>query len=294
MPIGEPAVPIDAIRLDEAARINSRANLIGQKPADYDPARLPENAAVEIKYDGIGLCYVAGAIQTLEGVPMACASHLQRGLDELAGAFGQPMFFQGEYVEAGGFEKALSAFASGRGQGCVFIFDAVPIPAWDGLELSISLRDRRALLEEAFAVAKPGAGVGLAKHAQGFDRERVELAAGAAWEGGEEGIVVKDLDGPFVRAKDPSWMKIKRVLTVDVPVQSIMLGAGGQIEKIIVTYGGKPVAVPHIPSALRRRVDEFWAGRLVEIKHLGETKNGYLKSPVFLRFRDDKGKGKGN
>jgi hypothetical protein len=273
---------------EEARRANALASAIGMTPADYDPALIPTFAAVELKYNGICLCYGGGEARTLEGVRMECADHLIADFQDIERAFGEPMFFQAEYLLPGQpFEATQAAFNRGQPTGAAFIFEAVPIRAWEGQEHSEPLFMRRRRLEQASAQVKYSL-VRPALHAQGFTQEGIELAAGAVWQDGEEGVVIKDLTAPFVRKRSRSWMKLRRELSVDVPIQSVMLDPLGYIMKIICTYEGRPIAVPNGFAKYRREADEFRVGRMVELHHNGVTKGGFLMSPRFIRFRDDK------
>ena len=289
-----------AIAFDEAMRANRRPSALGMTPTDYVPGRLGARTAVEIKHDGICLLDVDGELQTLEGVPFACASHLAAGLQRLREAFGVPMVLQGEYQEAGGFEATLSAFQRGFGAGALFLFDAVPVAAWAGAEQSAPLYSRRRMLEEAWGIVRPG-GIGLVKHGFHFDAEGVELAAGEAWADGLEGVVAKDLDSPYVRGRSRFWMKVKRTLTVDAAIASVRVDAcsygeaarvpsTGRVQGIAVLWEGRHVAVPvGFSEAERAQPRLFLPGRIVEIEHKGRTPSGALKSATFRRFRDDKG-----
>lgn len=281
--------PVDMIEFDEARRANERATAIGMTPVDYAAAHVPEHAAVELKYNGICLCWNdAVGPATLEGVPMPCASHLSPGFAAMQKAAGVRMFFQAEYLVPGGLEATTSAFQRGDPTGFAVVFEAVPLAVWQGQEHSLRLIQRRRILEELHSIASPSE-IGLALHAQGYDAEGVELAAGAAWEGGEEGVIVKNLMSPFVRGRSRFWMKVKAQLTVDVRILSTE-SANGRLVKIMVSYNDKAVFVPvGFSEDQRRRPDDFRPGRMVEIKHNGETANGLLKGATFLRFRDDKG-----
>lgn len=276
----------------EARKINGRApRELAMRPADWNADLCPARAAVEIKHDGIGFVWTDGDAMSLEGVPFDAASHRLLAVQALERHLGGRMMMQGEFVEpVGGVEAANASFRRGTSTtGILMLWDAVPLDVWNGFQASSPLHVRRQLLEAAFQHMPRDCGVYLTRQAQGFDVEGIEMAAGAAWAGGEEGIVVKDLDSPYVRARSPYWMRIKRTETVDVPIQSIIEGAG-LLRSIICTFEGRPITVPVGFSDSQRRTPALFApGRIVEVKHNGRTKGGYLKSPRFIRFRDDKG-----
>lgn len=272
--------------MEDARKRNIMANELGMKPVPYDPAKLGMRYGFEIKVDGIGLLDVNGIVQSLAGVDFLAASHL---LDELAAvrdAFGRPMVLHGEYIEKAGFEAALSSFQRGEGSGAVMLWDAVPLAVWHGHEIGQPLVDRRQALVAAMDVVKPKM-LGMLQWGNLFSSVDVEVAAKEAIELGAEGIIVKDMDSPYVRAKSPYWMKIKRVESVDVPIQAVHV-EDARVTKIIVTVDGKPCMVPvGFSEDLRLHLGEFRVGRIVEIKHNGRTSGGLLKSACFLRFRDD-------
>lgn len=290
--------PERELTFEEARRLNCVASHLAMTPSDYVAGRVPRYAAVEIKYNGIGMCVTAqpgGSVTatTQEGVPMHCADHLLADFEDMAAVLGEPTFFQAEYVvpDAAGKEdlgRTAGALNSGQPTGSAFVYDAVPLTVWRGELQSSSFFVRRRFLAEAHAISRPAL-VRLAGHAQGFDAEGIELAAGIAWQDGWEGLVVKDLEAPFVRRRDPSQMKVKRKQSDDLPIRSVMTDGAGGVMKIICDRAGQPIAVPHGFAAFRDRPDEFRLGRIVEIAHEGVTKGGYLLSPRFVRFRDDKG-----
>lgn len=290
---GEYAVE-HVLTLEYARLVNCMASHIGMTPCDYDAERVPKFAAVEIKYNGICMCWTpTRGPTTLEGVTMACASHLSADFEDMQRALGEPTFFQAEYVVPGAngqddLGRTAGALNSGQPTGFAIVFEAVPMKVWDGAEQSSSLYTRRRFLAEAHAIAQPRL-VGLAQHAQGFDAEGIELAAGIAWADGLEGLIVKDLEAPFVRRRDRAWMKVKRQQSVDLPIHAVMRNEDGTVMKIICMRAGQPIAVPHGFARYRDQPDEFRLGRIVEIAHDGVTAGGYLLSPRFRRFRDDKG-----
>lgn len=286
-----------AINFEEARRLNCVASHLAMTPSDYVEGRVPRYAAVDIKYNGIGMCVSADPLggtyaTTQEGVNMACCDHLLADFEDMARVLGEPTFFQAEYVvpDAAGKEdlgRTAGALNSGQPTGSAFVYDAVPLSVWRGELQSSSLYVRRRFLAEAHAISRPAL-VRMAGHAQGFDQEGIELAAGIAWQDGWEGLVVKDLEAPFVRRRDPSWMKVKRKQSDDLPIRSVMTDGLGYILKIICDRSGQPIAVPNGFAKYRREADEFRLGRICEIAHDGVTKGGYLLSPRFVRFRDDK------
>lgn len=286
-----------AEQFEEARNRNVNATHLAAQPIAYDPARMPNRGVVELKVDGIGLLDVNGNLQSLEGVPFEAARHLAHELDAIRQAFGTEMVLQGEFHEPGGFNATLSAFNSGQSEGgMVALFDAVPLKAWHGYEWSTDLFDRRALLQAAVDMVRPGMVSLLSWTAIPVDlpaeekNDFVQVALDHALAGGFEGLVLKDADSPYQRGPSPYWMKVKPDTTVDVPIQAVRI-EDGRVRSIVVTFEGKPCVVGSgISEALRVQPDEFPAGRLVEIRHVGRTQSGALRGTSFCRFRDDKEK----
>lgn len=281
-----------ADQMEEARRRNVNANDLAMKPLAYDPEHLPARAGFELKVDGIGLLDVNGNVQTLEAVDLECARHLEGELSALRAAFGVPMVLHGEYIEPGGFEATLAAFRRRQGEaGCAILWDAVPLKVWHGFETSMPLVDRRAQLEAAFAAVRPRM-LSLNSLQPINDPDPAAVVAGAlekTLEAGFEGLVIKDMDSPYRRGPSRYWMKAKGCETLDVPVQGVRVDDSGRLQSIIVTVEGRPAIVgAGFSEALRLEPAEFVTGRIVEIRHIGKTRNGCLKGAAFVRFRDDK------
>jgi len=279
----------------DTTRTNRAARELCTRLVDYDPALLPPVAdtAVEMKHDGIRAVWRRRlGVRTMEGVDMDTAAHLLPGLEAIADEMGVDML-DGEYLNPAGFEATLADFQRGRGMGVILLWDGVTSAVYDGREPSPPLRARRAALETAYARVRAAGrhcGVGLSRLASGYDAERVELAAGEAWRDDWEGIVVKDLRSGYERARTSSWMRLKRTLTCEVRVLSIELRPGtALLRAVLASYEGREVRIATgFSEAERRRPGDFTPGSLIEVKHLGVTSSGSLRSPTFLRIRGDR------
>lgn len=141
---------------------------------------------------------------------------------------------------------------------------------------------------------------------------------------GQEGAMVKDPDGFYEKKKSRSWLKIKNEDTEDLPVVGVYQGqAGGKYAEtlggFIVDRNGVEVRVSGIEDKVREEVWSLWLqdaaslgespdvtysgwslgltplpagpallGRLIEVEYHEATKDGSLRHPRFVRFRDDK------
>lgn len=286
---------IDARAFSSAMRANRYPRELCMQPIPWDAAKLAGRVAIEPKYDGFRVIGAMAELQTREGVPVACCEHLIPGLRKLSQVlFGLQTVFDAEYVHPDGVNAAIGDFRRARGEGGLFVFDAVPLDVWLGRAESEPLAMRRRRLETGRKLIE-GTGVYLATHAvlDAPDDESVEIAAGVAWDQGLEGIVVKDLDSPYVRAASPAWMKLKRVETIDSQVFDVDVDSDGRLRALHVNAGTverpKHVRLARGFSNAERELNRsHWIGAIVEWKHYGETEKGAFKSATYLRRRDDK------
>ena len=188
----------------------------------YRPDLLPRDAIAEVKIDGHRCLYIAGHLWTREGSPFEAAEHCLPILRGMEAQYGVPMVFDGEYVEDGGLESTLAAFRSKKGNGCLWLFDAVPLDQWQSGRASrqtlilrkLNLRDCLMKVTER----RSGVPVGYIEHVQVKSPADVEARAQDVWRAGFEGIVVKAAGSFYLRKRTCDWMKVKlrTVSTMDV------------------------------------------------------------------------------
>lgn len=187
----------------------------------------------------------------------------------------------------------------------------------DGFDLTgVPLAQRRALLERVLAAIGP---VGLVAR---FEAEG-EAAYEAAVNLGLEGVIAKRRDSRYESGRrSAAWLKVKVTRSDDFVVGGFSLGEGTRAQ----TFGalllgsfddvGRLVYAGHVGSGfdqrdleeLRARLDRLrtdacpfaeppplnaptvWTRPevVVEVKFAERTREGRLRSPVFLRVRDDK------
>jgi ATP-dependent DNA ligase len=243
-------------------------------------------AIVEPKVDGMRALWIGGELVSRDGCPIHGVEHLLATLRAMERGAGEPMFFDGEFQVGGSWSATIAHFkaAGGRGDaGTLYLFDAMPLRAWRGEAQSEPLEVRRPALDQ---LATPFVGKGIELLPWAFrtcagdieDRARRVIGAGG------EGVVVKDARSPYRRNKGAAWQRIRKSLTLDLPVvgHTPLRGNDEAIGALILDHEGVRVHVP-VPNGL---VVEL--GAIVEVEAMERTERGSLRQARFVRVREDK------
>lgn len=111
-----------------------------------------------------------------------------------------------------------------------------------------------------------------------------------------EGIIIKNLDSFYEYKRSYAWMKMKSEKTEDLIIQSVKEGTGkyknnlGALICILPKIGFVNVGSGFTDEERKK----YWKkknellGEYVEVKYQEKTKDGSLRFPVFMRFRQDK------
>lgn len=195
---------------------------------------------VQLKADGIHALCLDGRMASREGGPLDCALHCQPALRRLEEAFSQPMMFDGEYVEEDGFNATIAAQRRGEGAGVFWLFDAMPYAQWCAGGTNESTRSRLTTLRRhVMAAASPF--VGMLDFWE-MDAYQTRAKALELFREGYEGIVTKDAEAGYVRARSAHWRRIKDRRVADLPVIDVMIKeARLKVIALRGPDGGKPL-----------------------------------------------------
>ena len=125
----------------------------------------------------------------------------------------------------------------------------------------------------------------------------VKELAELVWAAGGEGLIIKQLDAPYLSGGRTAWQKVKRVLTADAVVIGLEPGQGkhaGTVGALIVAQHdatGALVEVARVAGftdSFRRAITPALKGRVVEFAYQERTTAGRYRHPRFLRLRVDK------
>lgn len=208
------------------------------------------------------------------------------------------------------------------------IFDCLTWEEFDAMgEVRVAYADRRKRVN-SIVVHASGMGLAQTIRQTPIEilhsHEEIQEAYQRWRQAGQEGLMVKDPAGFYEKKKSRSWQKLKAEDTEDLPVIGVFQGqAGGKYENtiggLIVDRNGVEVRVSGIDDATRADIWKLWfdtcvmigqapnvgyegvsfkrypneapgplLGRLIEVEYHEATKDGSLRHPRFIRFRDDK------
>jgi ATP-dependent DNA ligase len=293
--------------MDQMAQSQYRQplRLIPGMPAASEPCLLPQvwsadlhpkNAVAHLKVDGIRALHIDTSIVSREALPLDCALHCLPALHELEKRYGEPMVFDGEYAEPGGFQATIAAMRRGEGVGTIWLFDAVPYREWSANRFTERL-DRRhdRLAETVNRLDLPFINWLPLMHVPTAD-DALALAE-KTWARGNEGIVVKDALSLYYRGKSRSWLKLKKKQTFDGIIVDALV-KDGRCQALMVRMPpdspspGKVVRIgSNIPDEMRDaigRTQGSFIGNVAEIGFTDTTDTGNLRGGYFVRMRDDK------
>jgi DNA ligase-1 len=188
------------------------------------------------------------------------------------------------------------------------VFDIIPLGAFREGHWNAQLNKRIRILEDIRSVVDDMPNVELLPHIMvdldtAAGKDQLERYAKDQVNAGFEGIMIKNVEAPYVCKRSTDWMKWKPVITVDLEVVGVEEGTGRNSGRLgaLVCAGeddGKEISVNVGSGFSDIDRDDFWAntnhiiGRTAEIMCdvITQNRDGTysLRFPRFVRFRDDK------
>lgn len=138
-------------------------------------------------------------------------------------------------------------------------------------------------------------------------------------ESGGEGVVLKDINSPYIQDSRAHWFKVKKVNTADCIICGVTQGTGkrsdkfgalilgqynnqGKLTQVAKTSGfdDSTLSLLHKKISLMEEVDNYFDKEIkgakkfikpslvIEVKYMEKTPKGGLRHPSFIRIRDDK------
>lgn len=188
------------------------------------------------------------------------------------------------------------------------IFDIIPLADFRAGHWNAQLRKRIALLDAMRPVIDTMPNVELLPHIMvdldtAAGKDQLERYAQDNVNAGFEGIMIKELEAPYICKRSTDWMKWKPTLTVDLEVVGVEEGTGRNLGRLgaLVCHGvddGKEITVNVGSGFSDGDRNDYWVNRNLVIGRTCEvlcdviTQNQdgtySLRFPRFVRFRDDK------
>ena len=188
------------------------------------------------------------------------------------------------------------------------IFDIIPLSDFREGHWNAQLHKRINILEHIRHVVDTMPNVELLPHIMvdldtAAGKDQLERYAKDNVNAGFEGIMIKELEAPYICKRSTDWMKWKPTLTVDLEVVGVEEGTGRNLGRLgaLVCHGvddGKEITVNVGSGFSDTDRDDYYTNRNLVIGRTAEvlcdviTQNQdgtySLRFPRFVRFRDDK------
>ena len=184
------------------------------------------------------------------------------------------------------------------------VFDAIPFADWQAQECPLTLTDRLDVLTELVAALPADAPVRAVPGDVVTDVDSLLKSYSKSMDAGHEGVMVKDLDSPYVFKRSDAVRKLKPVATFEGVVVGYYEGTRGSKREGM--WGGFHVVMPNgvvtrvgggFTDKMKAEIDvdpDAWIGRVLELEGQpdpltddGFTQDGKVRFPVFVRERNE-------
>jgi DNA ligase-1 len=188
------------------------------------------------------------------------------------------------------------------------VFDILPLEAFREGHWNAQLSKRIQILENMRPVIDTMPGIELLPHIMvdldtAAGKDQLERYAKDNVNAGFEGIMIKELQAPYICKRSTDWMKWKPTITVDLEVVGVEEGTGRNQGRLgaLVCHGiddGKEITVNVGSGFSDGDRDDYWTNRNLVIGRtcevlcdvITQNRDGTysLRFPRFVCFRDDK------
>ena len=271
---------------------------------------------LEPKLDGVRSLLIIDAeaksatIYSRNGKILENFGHITKGIEDNIELFERSMVIDGEVVSTS-FQALMKQVHrksdASASDARLMAFDILPLSEFKAGKSTMGQRRRSNLLRSLKATLDKVGGIDIIPQLE----VDLDTAVGEmqfkqynkdAIDAGFEGIMIKDIDAPYVCKRHVAWLKQKPFIEVSLAVVSVEEGTGkneGRLGALICEGedDGKKIRVNVGSGLTDEQRDEFWAdqdalmGQIVEVRADAATLNQdsediySLRFPRFLRFR---------
>jgi DNA ligase-1 len=271
---------------------------------------------LEPKLDGVRALLIIDAqarsatIYSRNGKILENFGHITKGIEDNIELFERSMVIDGEVVSSS-FQALMKQVHrksdAEAGDARLMAFDILPLSEFQAGKSTMGQRRRSNLLRAMKPTLDKVGGIDI------IPQIEVDLGTAVgemqfkqynkdAIESGFEGIMIKEVDAPYVCKRHVAWLKQKPFIEVSLAVVAVEEGTGKNAGRLgaLICEGeddGKKIRVNVGSGLTDEQRDEFWAdqnaltGQIVEIRADAATLNQdsedvySLRFPRFLRFR---------
>lgn len=256
----------------------------------YESKRWDPRLMGSVKLDGIRCQVIDGGLYTRNGIRIVGAPHIEDQLSEFSNLDGELLIPGEDFQTSSGRIRSSDPIPTAQ----IFLFDEVDterpfIFRYESLLQKAKERDWSTVL------TKPTT-VNVLKHRTFVSEAEMLDVFGKVLLKGYEGLVLKTPDHVYQYKRSADWLKVKNVLSEDLPAVMMFEGEGkytGMLGGLMVQRkNGKLCAVGSGFSDEQRRL--FWRepstiiGKTVEVRYHEETPDGDLRHARFKGIRVDK------